>query len=200
MKKVILLLTAVFFVAIISSCSDDKSTSPDTEQGTGFPMAEGNWWKYDTEKSYISVDDNGVYSYNSPTVDEDGNVTPGSWWKIVDYKNSNWDIFTEIVNEEDEGYKLTGTNSMKGVRAGTTNVTYKGKSYTATKYLSIISTDLTTEILIDEEWTNERTMTSDTISYVLVGGIGFFSTETFNFMGMPVLGRNIDVLIDHNVK
>lgn len=244
MKKVILLLTAVFFVVLISSCSDDKSTSPEPTQSTGLPLATGNWWKYSSyesdgdgnpkgdvtssytnsigtkttldgktayemisdeggeggEKSFISTDANGVYSYNSPVVDEKGNVTPGSWWKIIDFKNSNWDIYSEVVNEEGEGYKRSGTNTMKGVKKGTSIVTYKGKENIATTYFTILSSDITTQTLVDEEWVTKQEVTSDTITYVFIGGIGFFSTETFNLFGIPVLGRSIDILVDHKVN
>ena len=55
MKKNILFITAALFVAFLSSCSDDTTTSPDPEQGTGFPLAAGNWWKYET----YEVDVNG---------------------------------------------------------------------------------------------------------------------------------------------
>lgn len=51
MKKIVLLLTAVFFVALLSSCSDDATTSPGTDTGTGLPLAIGNLWKYDTYKT-----------------------------------------------------------------------------------------------------------------------------------------------------
>lgn len=244
MKKLVLFFTAVLLVTFLSSCKEDSTTSPDPEQGTGFPLAAGNWWKYDTyevdvngnplgdlkttytttlgskitldgreayemmssddgedeEKSYISVDNNGVYSYNSPEVDDNGNVTPGLWVKIVDFKNSSWDIASEPINEEEEGYKQTGTITLKGVRQGTTNVTYKGKSYSATTYLNIITTDLTTEILVDEEWEVDKTMRSDTTNYVFIGGIGFYSSVDFNLFGILGSSREKDILIDHKVK
>lgn len=48
MKKIVLFFAAALMVAFLSSCSDDTTTSPDTDNGTGLPLAIGNSWKYDT--------------------------------------------------------------------------------------------------------------------------------------------------------
>ncbi len=244
MKKFVLAIISVFFITFLASCSDDKATTPDTEQGTGFPLAEGNWWKFNTfeidsngntktavkntytstlgpkitidgreaydmistddegdeDNNYISADENGVYSYISPEVDDDGNVTPGFWVKLIDFKNSNWDIASEDIDEEGDGYKQTGTRIMKGAKKGTSNVTYKGKSYTATTYLNIITSDVTTETLVDDKWETESRIYSDTLTNVLIGGIGYYSIVDFNITSILSSGREIDVLIDHKVK
>lgn len=54
MKKLVFYFTATLLVAFLSSCSDDKSTTPDTA-GTGLPLAIGNMWKYDS----YEIDANG---------------------------------------------------------------------------------------------------------------------------------------------
>ncbi len=48
MKKLVLFITAVFMVAFLSSCSDDTTTTPSTDNGTGMPLAVGNTWEYET--------------------------------------------------------------------------------------------------------------------------------------------------------
>lgn len=242
MKKIVFLFTAILMVAFLSSCKDDKSTSPDTEQGTGFPISSGNWWKYNTyvsgpdgkpigeikssytttvgskitldgreayelissddpegeDKTYISVDDNGIYSYISPEVDENDKVTPGRWLKIGDLKNMKWDIYSEVIDDEEENYTQKGTLTMKGENGGTTKVTYKGKSYNATTYYNILSRDVTFKSFNGEEWTTKDYSSKDTMSYVLIGGIGFYSSLSFDLS--EGLVRNVDILVDHNLK
>lgn len=105
MKKLVLYFTATLLVAFLSSCSDDKSTTPDTSSGTGLPLAVGNMWKYDT----YEVDANGnpigskLSSYTSTI---NGSVTLGG-------KNA-YMIIDEYDNSLDTSYIATDDNGIYG--------------------------------------------------------------------------------------
>ncbi len=55
MKKIAKILILLVSVFLISSCSDDKVTTPKVEEELKMPLSIGNWWKYEV----YEVDDNG---------------------------------------------------------------------------------------------------------------------------------------------
>jgi len=61
MKTIVQLFTLSIFIIGLSSCSDEKSTTPTEEVSYDIPLSIGNWWKYET----YSVDENGIISGSS---------------------------------------------------------------------------------------------------------------------------------------
>ncbi len=55
MKNITRILILLISVALISSCSADKTTSPTIVEESKMPLSIGNWWKYDV----YEVDKNG---------------------------------------------------------------------------------------------------------------------------------------------
>lgn len=92
MKKIVLILIGIITIALISSCSDDKSTTPTNEEKEkeeevveviGWPLVTGYYW-----------------NYNSYLLDENGNNTN----ELV--KNFEMSIGQKKLIDGKEGYEL----------------------------------------------------------------------------------------------
>lgn len=243
MKKLVLILVAIVSIALMSSCSDDKSTTPGETPGEGFPLATGNMWEYETyeadengnktgsvtgtntitigskttiagkecyeliedgETSYVYSDETGFYSYAPEDEEEDEEEGPvfSGWFKIIDFKNTNWEIFSTTINEVDEESSTVGTINVVGKQVSVGKVNYKNKSYDTKLIQNIFNTDLTITVSFEgEEPIIQRYVRSDTTLNTFIPGLGMYSiTETDYDVTGTVPSKSIDILINHQLK
>lgn len=240
MKKLVLILVAIVSIALMSSCADDKSTTPGETPGEGFPLATGNLWEYDTYKadangnktgevkdnytitignkttiagkecyelneddeiSYVYSDATGFYSYVSEDEEVEGPGFTG-WFKIIDFKNTNWEIYSTTINEVDEETTTVGAISVVGKQIGVGKVNYNNKSYDTKLIINIFNTDMTVTIAQEDEVPLVQTFVrNDTTMHVFIPGIGMYSiTENeFDITGTSTK-KTIDILKSHQLK
>lgn len=245
MKNLALYITATLLVAFFSSCSEDSTTSPSNNNGTGLPLAVGNTWEYQTfdtdengntigavldeyaltivgkaniagkeaflitdnsdeslDSIYMYSDNSGLYSYDEP--EETGSI--GIWIKIIDFKNTKWDIYKVDIDEvdEEEGTTTKGVTGMKGERIASSKVTYKGKSYDVENYQNINYSELVITYLDEnDELVTETVSESDTTQISLIPGLGIYSSTSleveFTNEGLEFTKQK-DILVNHNLK
>lgn len=240
MKKLVLIFVAIVSIALMSSCSDDKSTTPGETPGEGYPLVTGNLWEYETYKadgngnktgeatdtytitignkttiagkecyeliedddtSYVYSDETGFYSYVPEDEEEED---PGfiGWFKIIDFKNANWEIFSLTINEFDEESSTVGTISVVGKQISGGKVSYKNKSYDTKLIQNIFTSDMTITITVeDEEPIVQRYVTSDTTLHTFIPGIGIYSIIENEFdITDTSSNKTIDILKNHQLK
>lgn len=151
--------------------------------------------------SAMSSDADGLYIYFNNFTEEVGNplegITPG-WTKVIDFKNQTWESFNFPIDITEEGSTSKGFLKMAGSRIGNIDVTYKGKSYSAVKFKSTMTADITATI---EGVGSYNYKVEDDSYYVIISGIGMFEVKSVETdEETEIKGGDIEMLIDHTVN
>lgn len=148
----------------------------------------------------ISSDSDGLYIYFASFSEEEGNPLNGyspGWVRMIDFKNSSWEALNIPIDVTEDGTTTKGSLKMTGTSEGEVDVTYKGKSYTAMKFKTTMSINIT---LTSSE--GSFTIDGEDDSYfVIISGIGIFETksiETDDLTGIK--GGEIEMLVDHTLN
>ncbi len=102
MKKLVLYFTATLMVAFLSSCSDDSTTSPSTDSGTGMPLAVGNTWEYQTYNTDANGNTTGAALDNySLSIIGKGTIAGKDAYLLTD--NSDESLDTTYIYTDENG-------------------------------------------------------------------------------------------------
>ncbi|TNE33622.1 hypothetical protein EP342_03655 [bacterium] len=153
-----------------------------------------------SDSNYIYTDANGIYSYGN----EFNSEGTSSWTKLIDFKNTEWDVANSVIDQQDGEESAKGTINKVGKRTGDSKVVYKNKYYDAQNYLNIINTDITVTYFDENgELVTEQKLSSDTTSISFIPNIGFYSSgnkKTENNNGEVIVTSLKNILVDHLVK
>lgn len=148
----------------------------------------------------ISSDEDGLYMYFDSFSENEENpifgFSPG-WVKMIDFKNNSWESFNMPIDVTEDGVTTKGSLKMIGSSVGKVDVTYKGKSYSAMKFKTTTSINIT--ITYGE---GSFSINNESDSYlVIISGIGMFEVKSIETdEETNEKGGEIEILIDHTLN